>query len=1128
MNLLARSVAPLALLLAISMAWIDLAPPASAQYFGRNKVQYHAFDFRVLRTEHFDIHYYPEMEEGARDAARMAERWYTRLSNTFGHTFRERKDIILYADDADFRQTNVLGGMIGEGVQGAVEGFQMRLVMPLTGSYADTDHVLGHEIIHQFQYDISQRAGAFGQFVRLPLWIIEGMAEYFSVGRADPNTAMWLRDAVIRDAFPTLEQLSRDPRYFPYRYGQAFWAWVGGTYGDDAAVQLFRAALVMPLDSAIVAVTGITPDTLGVRWRRDVETAYLPHLRGRQSPPFEGRDLARAPEGRLAELGLSPLPGRRVLAPDIDAGRMNVSPQISPDGRYVAFLSERDLFGIDLFLADAQTGRIIKRLQSVGSDPHLDALRFIDSAGTWSPDGQRFAFVTFVQGDNEIAILDVASREIVQRIQVTGVGAIKDPTWSPDGTQLAFTGFRGGISDIYTVDITGGVARQLIADRHADLQPGWSPDGRQIVFATDRGPGTSFANLTYAPTRLAVLNLDTNQIEILTIFEGAKHIDPSFSPDGESIFFVSDRGGVSNVYRYHRPSGEVFQVTDVATGVSGIAAHSPTLSVASQTGAVMYSVFEAQGYNVYALDPELTQGTLVRPVVVAEATTPPAGVPEDEVAEVPATDPAGDPLVDPIADAPTADPATTADMLVPPVAAADTLVAPAPEVTEPMEPADMVAHTAPPSPLETTELGLLPPARAATRSRVERYLADADLGLPSHGDFPDRPYRPRLRLDYISQPTAGVGYDPYYGMGVGGGIAMRFSDVLSDHIVGVVVQAQGTLKDLGGQVMYLNQRRRLNWGGSVTHIPFLQVFIDAVPIGNGQAALTRFYHRTYLSQVAGLAAYPLSQTRRFEGNIGVRRFGYELEVDYPDAQGRIRRMPIQNVPGFEGLAMPDALYLGEAGTAFVGDYSFFGFTSPVRGGRYRFGVDGTAGSLNFATATADYRRYIFFRPFFTIALRGLHYGRYGPDADARELFPIYLGHGTLVRGYAPGSFDNNFAFRTTADRLYGSRVAVANAELRFPLFGTREFGLLDFPFLPTEVALFGDAGIAWGQVPNVFTGGQGQMGQTLSDQLPIFSAGVSTRINVLGAIILEPYYAYAFSREDGRRGVFGLNFSPGW
>src|SRR5689334_16427601 len=93
-------------LFAISCA---VPAPAAAQYFGRNKVLYEKFDFRVLTTEHFDIYYYPEEEAAVRVAARMAERWYARLSNVLHHELNGRQPIILYAAHPHFEQTNILG-----------------------------------------------------------------------------------------------------------------------------------------------------------------------------------------------------------------------------------------------------------------------------------------------------------------------------------------------------------------------------------------------------------------------------------------------------------------------------------------------------------------------------------------------------------------------------------------------------------------------------------------------------------------------------------------------------------------------------------------------------------------------------------------------------------------------------------------------------------------------------------------------------------------------------------------------------------------------------------------------------------------------------------------------------------
>ena len=156
---------------------------AQGGYFGRNKVQYREFDFKVLKTDHFDIYYYPEEEPAAQMASRMAERWYTRLSQLLNHQLSTRQPLILYASGSHFRQTNAIQGDLGEGTGGVTEAYKRRIVLPFAGPIEASDHVLGHELVHAFQYDITGtnvNAGTPGA-LGLPLWFIEGMAE---IGRA--------------------------------------------------------------------------------------------------------------------------------------------------------------------------------------------------------------------------------------------------------------------------------------------------------------------------------------------------------------------------------------------------------------------------------------------------------------------------------------------------------------------------------------------------------------------------------------------------------------------------------------------------------------------------------------------------------------------------------------------------------------------------------------------------------------------------------------------------------------------------------------------------------------------------------------------------------------------------------
>ena len=1031
--------------------------PASAQYFGRNKVQYDNFEFKQFDTEHFTFYFYPEAEEAVKDAARMAERWYERHSMVFLREFKDRKPIILYANDADFHQTNVIRGRLGEGVGGVTESLKQRVVMPLTGIYADTDHVLGHELIHSFQYDIAFAEQGDGEYQvrfnigQLPLWFIEGTAEYLSVGRDDSHTAMWLRDAALRDDLPTIEDLTRRPHeYFPYRYGQAYMAYIGGKYGDKAVADLYKLSGKVGLDTAFVGILGIKPDSLSTEWQQAVKDAYLPLV--------EGRTLA-SEAGNLA------------ISKDQKGGSINIAPSLSPDGRYVAFLSERDLFSINLFIADSETGKIVQRLKKQTADSHFDALRFISSAGTWSPDGTQFAFITFSEGDNEIVIWDIDSGSIDRRIKVDEVTAMMNLSWSPDGQSLAISGMKGGVSDLFILSLEGNEVRQVTADRYADLQPTWSPDGSTIAFVTDRGEeGTDFDMLSYGSMRLATIDLENKEIEVIRPFGNALHHNPQFTPDGRSLFFISDYEGFKDIYRYDLRSRQTSRITSMQTGVSGITNIAPAMTIAAQSGKMAFTVFSDNEYTIYTKESEEIEGTPVH-ALLAQAemgTSAFDGGPLGELAEGIAVD------------------------------------------------SSSVGRG-------YQSASILPPYREVDEGIVGSYLSDASLGLPDDPDYDVKEYSSKLKLDYVAPPSVGVSIGGPFGGGLAGSVGFYFSDMLGNNSLGISVLANGTFKDIGGQVTYLNQKNRLNYGFYGAHIPIIYgVSSGFGTLSSGEQVINQVLQRLFIDQVGGYTSYPLSTTRRLELSSSFIRYGFDNEV-------RTFSLGGSRIDAGLNVANQDPLYLGQMALAYVKDNSSFGFTSPVSGSRQRAQISTNFGTEQFSTLTLDARRYFFAKPV-TFAVRGLHVGNYGANSDdvfAQE----YLGspyYQSFIRGYNLNNFDVSecsSADCPEANRLNGTRVAVASAEVRVPLFGNESLGLINFAYLPTEIALFTDVGLAWTQddAPILsFARDRDDPGR-----VPLVSAGVSSRFNLFGSLVFEVYYAYPFQRP-GKGGHWGLQFLPGW
>ena len=568
-----------------------LAPSVSAQYFGRNKVQYDREEVLVLATEHFDIYYAQEDAAAAAIAGRLAERWHARLSARLEHTLRGRQPIVLYGSHRRFEQTNVYSGLIDESTGGFTESRKRRIVLPFAKSLAETDHVLGHEIVHAFQFDIADQHGSP---LGVPLWFIEGMAEYLTLGPDDPQTSMWMRDAVQGARLPSLRELG-SPKYFPYRWGAAVWSHLTSVYGDRLPAEALRARrdAVRRLEH----LTGRTADELTASWHAALREVHGPTAR------------AAAPLG-------APLISNRERG-----GRLNLAASLSPDGRRVIYLSERDQFSIDLYLADAATGRVIRKLITTAANAEFESLQYLHSAGAWDPAGARFALATIAEGRPSLVVIGIDRESEGMHLPLPQVDEVFSPTWSPDGTAVAFSAMKGGVSDLFVVDLRTSAVRQLTADAYADIQPSWSPDGRTLAFATDRFT-TDLPRLAVGRFRIGLLDVDSGRIDPAPALAGANQLDPAWSPAGTSLYFVSDPGARTNVYRMDRESGRFFQITDVATGVSGVTRVSPVLSVSSGTGALAFSVFRRSGYEVHTITaPDRLAG------VELDAQRPIAGLP---------------------------------------------------------------------------------------------------------------------------------------------------------------------------------------------------------------------------------------------------------------------------------------------------------------------------------------------------------------------------------------------------------------------------------------------------------------------------------------------------------------------
>ena len=555
----------IALLALVSFCGVGIGTVA-AQQFGRNKVEYVDFDFKIFDTEHFSVYHYSGEEESARIVARLAERWYVRLSSVLEHKLSTRQPLILYGSQPEFAQTNVVNGFLNEGIGGVTESARRRIVMPFAPTLAETNRILGHEIAHAFQFDMARRyRGALGW----PLWAVEGMAQYLALGGSDAETSMWLRDAVRSDLLPRREQ-DAARKFSPYRYGHAMWAYLSGRFGDRVMADVLKDARSGSLPRRLRNVTGVDLQQLFDDWRSAANQHY-----GSSAVP-----AAAAP-----------------MLHERQSGRLYLGPSLSPDGRLAIFFSERDRLSLDLFVADTTTGKIQQKLATTAASARFESLQAIRSSGTWSPDGKRFLFAAVDRGQPTLVILDMTRRATERELRLPQFGQILTPSWSPDGQVVAFSALDGGLTDLYTYELATGRLQQLTRDAYADLQPVWSPDGTRIAFVTDRF-STNVATLAFGPPQLATLDVKAGTVQPIQALSASAHSNPQWSPDGESLFFVADPDGVQNVYRMDLASGLLAQVTDVPGGVAGLTPTSPVLSVARDATVMAFTTLRKGKYEM--------------------------------------------------------------------------------------------------------------------------------------------------------------------------------------------------------------------------------------------------------------------------------------------------------------------------------------------------------------------------------------------------------------------------------------------------------------------------------------------------------------------------------------------------
>jgi hypothetical protein len=648
-------------------------------------------------------------------------------------------------------------------------------------------------------------------------------------------------------------------------------------------------------------------------------------------------------------------------------------------------------------------------------------------------------------------------------------------------------GLVEGQTDLYQFEIKTKKVSRLTSDVYAELHPSFNKDGSVLTFSTDQ---LSFEKNKRVNGKwnfnIATLPINSLGSENLTLFSGADCFNPVYDSKGD-IYFISNANGIRNIYKYETLSKRTLQMTDFITGVSGITEFAPAITVSRKRDRILYTHFEKGGYDILEADSEDFLNKEVN---------------ANEVSELPA--------------------------LLPVVKTEASVV----KIVD-----------------GSTIYGI---ENKNGTEKINTSLALMNTNIQNE-EIKNKVFKSKFKLDYIGG-SAGGGIGMVNGLGMGmnalgaGGIQALFSDILGNHQLQTTFAVGNNLLNSAGMFNYINQKSRLPWGLNFQHVPFLsggeqyqgRGFVPE--LGQTVDVYNVFEQRLFEDRLGGFTFYPFHTTLRAEANASFSFYNYNLRsynlfVDPFTQQAIANTQPERIRASDVGLSN---FNLASVGTALVGDNAIFGIASPLKGSRFRLGIDHFADGFNFNSVIVDGRKYFRFKPF-TFAFRGMNISRFGRSArpllqnstDLNIIPPFFLGNPVVIRGlpYTPRIrtlFQENGINELA---LFANSNTVGNFEIRIPFTGPKGVSLIPTNFLMTELSFFSDNGIAWDQfrdLENAVSSWRTQDRTVVGSRSAWLSTlGASLRVNLFGSIILEPYYAIPMI-SGNRQGAWGLNIFPGW
>lgn len=516
--------------------------------FGKNKIVHKNLEWRIYETEHFNIYFYRGSEELLPEIAEIAEEAYRNHSEKMNFDLSQRVPFIMYRNQREFQQTNILLGDISEGIGGFSEIVHNRMVLPVDGSKVDMRQLIYHELTHIFQYEIIFH-NVLGQALNnVPDWFIEGHAAHME-GAWDSFGLMVLRDAVLNGTVPDLMDIHNfaylSSPFYGYRLGQSALDYLVDRFGYRGLQKLLwemSKSQTKDMKTIIKKAFDISYEEFNDGWKTDLKQKFW--------------NVGVKTHSPIVQAKLFHLPDH-----DERRGTQYFQTSLSPSGDILAVLSTRR-GELDINLIDSHKGRFIRNLTKDYQGTKYELIiGFGRESGrnlSWSPTGDSIIFSAKKEGQNILFIINALDGRIIRELPIN-LNNVTSPIFSPDGQTVFFAAYDdSGQSDIFSYDLSKDEVQRITNDSYIDEYPALSPNGQQLVYSSERGEFFQLVVLSDVPTGKEILLTDSPY----------NHFAASWSYDNEKIVYIGDENLINNIYELDLFQNQLRRLTQTYGGFS--------------------------------------------------------------------------------------------------------------------------------------------------------------------------------------------------------------------------------------------------------------------------------------------------------------------------------------------------------------------------------------------------------------------------------------------------------------------------------------------------------------------------------------------------------------------------------